>query len=59
LSMGCIKVQGFGIARPMPAAALPDWAANWHVTCKSPAQVVVAESLKKAPARSLLDEPAK
>jgi EAL domain-containing protein (putative c-di-GMP-specific phosphodiesterase class I) len=32
LSMGCIKVQGFGIARPMPAAALPDWAANWHVT---------------------------
>lgn len=27
--------------------------------CKSPAQVVVAESLKKAPARSLLDEPAK
>lgn len=27
--------------------------------CKSPAQVAVAEGLKKAPARSLLDEPAK
>ena len=27
--------------------------------CKSPAQVAVAESLKNAPARSLLDEPAK
>jgi hypothetical protein len=27
--------------------------------CKSPAQVIVAEGLKKAPARSLLDEPAK
>ncbi len=27
--------------------------------CKSPAQTVVAEGLKKAPARSLLDDPAK
>lgn len=27
--------------------------------CKSPAQVIAAEGLKKAPARSLLDEPAK
>ena len=31
LSSGCDLAQGYGIARPMPAAALVDWVANWHV----------------------------
>jgi predicted signal transduction protein with EAL and GGDEF domain len=25
LEMGCYAVQGYGIARPMPAAELPNW----------------------------------
>ena len=29
LSLGCDLAQGFGIARPMPAAALPNWIAQW------------------------------
>lgn len=29
LEMGCIQVQGFGIAKPMPAEALPDWLGHW------------------------------
>jgi diguanylate cyclase (GGDEF)-like protein/PAS domain S-box-containing protein len=29
-SMGCRLVQGYGIARPMPAAALPPWCAEWQ-----------------------------
>jgi diguanylate cyclase (GGDEF)-like protein len=29
LSMGCELGQGYGIARPMPAADLPGWVANW------------------------------
>ncbi len=28
-SMGCTHAQGYGIARPMPAEALPDWLAQW------------------------------
>lgn len=28
--LGCELGQGFGIARPMPAAALPAWAAAWQ-----------------------------
>lgn len=31
LSSGCDLAQGYGIARPMPATALADWVANWHV----------------------------
>ena len=31
LSSGCDLAQGYGIARPMPAAALADWVASWHV----------------------------
>jgi diguanylate cyclase (GGDEF)-like protein/PAS domain S-box-containing protein len=31
LSMGCELAQGYGIARPMPAADFPGWAANWRV----------------------------
>ncbi|MCG6656238.1 diguanylate cyclase [Halomonas campisalis] len=29
LELGCRLAQGFGIARPMPAAALPAWLAEW------------------------------
>jgi EAL domain-containing protein (putative c-di-GMP-specific phosphodiesterase class I) len=30
LQMGCERAQGFGIARPMPAADIPPWVANWR-----------------------------
>ncbi len=29
LQIGCELAQGYGIARPMPAEALPDWINNW------------------------------
>ena len=29
LDLGCDLVQGYGIARPMPAEALPEWIASW------------------------------
>lgn len=28
--LGCDLAQGFGIAQPMPAAALPEWIKNWQ-----------------------------
>jgi EAL domain-containing protein (putative c-di-GMP-specific phosphodiesterase class I) len=28
--LGCSLVQGYGIARPMPAQALPDWIRQWQ-----------------------------
>ena len=28
-AMGCRVVQGYGVARPMPAAMLPGWCADW------------------------------
>jgi EAL domain-containing protein (putative c-di-GMP-specific phosphodiesterase class I) len=30
LATGCELAQGYGIAKPMPAANLPDWVAGWH-----------------------------
>jgi diguanylate cyclase (GGDEF)-like protein/PAS domain S-box-containing protein len=30
LQLGCELAQGYGIARPMPAAALPGWSAVWR-----------------------------
>ena len=29
LALGCAQAQGYGIARPMPAEAIPDWLADW------------------------------
>jgi EAL domain-containing protein (putative c-di-GMP-specific phosphodiesterase class I) len=29
VDMGCECGQGYGIARPMPANALPDWLEKW------------------------------
>ena len=29
LALGCVLAQGYGIARPMPADALPSWVKNW------------------------------
>jgi len=30
LEMGCDLAQGYGIARPMPGAAVPQWVAQWR-----------------------------
>lgn len=30
LQLGCEMAQGYGIARPMPAAELPEWKARWR-----------------------------
>ncbi|MDY7575528.1 EAL domain-containing protein [Actimicrobium sp. CCI2.3] len=30
LQLGCELAQGYGIARPIPAAALPGWVLNWR-----------------------------
>ncbi|MEQ1601648.1 MAG: EAL domain-containing protein [Methylophilaceae bacterium] len=30
LQLGCELAQGYGIARPMPAHKLPEWAASWQ-----------------------------
>lgn len=31
LQLGCHLAQGYGIARPMPAAQFAEWVAQWHV----------------------------
>jgi len=30
LRLGCLHGQGYAIARPMPAAQIPDWVAQWR-----------------------------
>lgn len=30
-SLGCVLAQGFGIAHPMSAAAVPEWVRNWRL----------------------------
>jgi EAL domain-containing protein (putative c-di-GMP-specific phosphodiesterase class I) len=30
LHLGCELAQGYGIARPMPADQLPEWAMTWR-----------------------------
>ena len=30
LELGCDHAQGYAIARPMPAAAIPAWIAGWR-----------------------------
>lgn len=30
LELGCDHAQGYAIARPMPAQAMPDWIAGWR-----------------------------
>ena len=30
LQLGCVLAQGYGIARPMPAKALPEWTTIWR-----------------------------
>ncbi len=49
LSMGCHLVQGYGIARPMPAADFPDWAANWQspVQWREPKAIALHHSFRK------------
>jgi EAL domain-containing protein (putative c-di-GMP-specific phosphodiesterase class I) len=32
LSLGCHCMQGFGIARPMPAAQFPTWIKQWQAS---------------------------
>jgi len=32
LKLGCELAQGYGIARPMPAADMPAWVQRWHTT---------------------------
>jgi EAL domain-containing protein (putative c-di-GMP-specific phosphodiesterase class I) len=31
LKLGCDNAQGYGIARPMPADALPEWITSWFL----------------------------
>jgi EAL domain-containing protein (putative c-di-GMP-specific phosphodiesterase class I) len=30
LRLGCHLAQGYGVGRPMPATAWPDWLGNWQ-----------------------------
>ena len=30
VELGCVQAQGYGIARPMPAEAMPEWLLSWQ-----------------------------
>jgi diguanylate cyclase (GGDEF)-like protein/PAS domain S-box-containing protein len=36
LELGCVQLQGYGIARPMPADQLPDWIREWEAAGGAP-----------------------
>lgn len=43
VQLGCLLAQGYGIARPMPPAALPAWLAGWRL----PAAVAASVPLER------------
>jgi PAS domain S-box-containing protein len=42
LRLGCVLGQGYFIARPMPAQAMPDWARNWQAPERWKKQIYVS-----------------
>ncbi|OIR17760.1 phytochrome-like protein cph2 [mine drainage metagenome] len=44
LQLGCELAQGYGIARPMPANELPDWASKWRPDAAWSSQPVLSRS---------------
>lgn len=47
LRLGCEQGQGYGIARPMPPAALQEWAQHWKPACSwSDQPIAGAQDLK-------------
>ncbi len=51
LHMGCDLAQGYGIARPMPAAAVPGWVRDWQ---PDPAWITAANLELERPHLTLL-----
>jgi diguanylate cyclase (GGDEF)-like protein/PAS domain S-box-containing protein len=49
LQLGCEAAQGYGIAKPMPGEAIPDWLAGWR-PC---AQWIIARTASHDPQESL------
>lgn len=55
-ALGCVLVQGYGVARPMPAESLPAWFASWPdrawISFASEPRAVAHEPLLTAAAQS-------